>query len=125
MLFRSIKFRLGGKDFSMSITQFSVSLGIYSARWAETIHYHNSLVNFPSSCACAFWCDYTGARFQNDYEPTKFKSTCFISYIIEGNGDQSIQICGILKFFLEACNTCIKFESIPCHKIQITCNLHN
>ena len=34
-----IKFRLGGKDFSMSISEFGVALGIYSATFIETEWY--------------------------------------------------------------------------------------
>ena len=47
-----------------------------------------------------------------------------VTSLLKGMEVKATKYVEFLKI-LEARNTCIKFESIPCHKIQITYNLHN
>ena len=58
-----IKFRLCGKDFSLSKFEFSMALGIYSATYVETELYHNSLSHGSSSCAHTFWSSHVRLEF--------------------------------------------------------------
>ena len=50
-----INFRLRGKQFMMSISEFGITLGLYSPTYVESERYIDSLLYGTSTRARAFW----------------------------------------------------------------------
>ena len=78
----TINFRLGGKQFSMSISEFRVALGLYSPTYVETDRYLDSHSLGSNSRAHQFWRSHARVGSRDNYQPTKSKSTNLTSPIL-------------------------------------------
>ena len=77
-----IRFRLGGTQFSFSISAFGVQLGLYSPTFVTTDEYRQSLLDFPDrTTGEAFWIAHSRPGHTH-YEPTRSKSTGLVSPVL-------------------------------------------